>query len=461
MINNAGTPLAIAELTNVFPDEDGRGINSKTSERLFTVGLLGASFGPQNLGIAALVCGSVASICHAHPNVRIFLVDYAKEPATYQIRYGNGIATVELINIRFSKRLFLRNNIAFLLATMVCSKLIPIHKWRTRILQHNPVLKALYEMDIIGSIAGGDSFSDIYGLGRLIYIALPQILALSLKKPLVLLPQTIGPFRGRIAEFVARYILRHSSVICSRDQESKEVVTRLLQGDDRRFRFAYDMGFALEPQISDEKVPEFFGKKDDAELVVGLNVNGLLYIGGYAQNDMFGLTIDYPRLINRLIDYLVRTRRARVVLVSHVYGSGENTESDMAACRKIYENSDDDLRKRLHVIEEEHNHYEVKALIGRCDFFLGSRMHACIAALSQCVPAVGLAYSRKFLGVFKSVGMEELVVDIRERDENAVLSAVDRIWQDRLDYRAKLAATIPTVRASVLDLFGDLSTEIY
>ena len=49
-----------------------------------------------------------------------------------------------------------------------------------------------------------------------------------------------------------------------------------------------------------------------------------------------------------------------------------------------------------------------KAVIGQCDFFIGSRMHACIAALSQGVPCVGVAYSMKFAGVFDTVGMERM-----------------------------------------------------
>ena len=38
-------------------------------------------------------------------------------------------------------------------------------------------------------------------------------------------------------------------------------------------------------------------------------------------------------------------------------------------------------------------------------------MHACIAALSQTVPAVAIAYSRKFLGVMETIGVEDIVVD--------------------------------------------------
>ena len=80
-------------------------------------------------------------------------------------------------------------------------------------------------------------------------------------------------------------------------------------------------------------------------------------------------------------------------------------------------------------------------------------MHACIAALSQCVPAVGLAYSRKFLGVFASIGMEQLVVDLSAHDENSVVALVNRVYQSRSELRAQLDAKMPTVRASIMELF--------
>ena len=229
-------------------------------DRQLKVGLLGASFETKNLGIAALVCGSVASICHSYPNARIFLVDYAKEPATYRVMHPSGIAPVELINIRFSKRFYLRNNIALLVAKALFLRLLPSRKWRARLLQNNEVLKTIWEADIIGSIAGGDSFSDIYGLGRLIYMALPQILVLCLGKPLVLLPQTLGPFKGSLAKAIARFILRRSRMVYTREACGFDTVRELVNPDYTRQEFSYDMGFALEPNIRAERIPAWLVK---------------------------------------------------------------------------------------------------------------------------------------------------------------------------------------------------------
>lgn len=455
----SGSPLSILGLNKTFPDVGEWNKKSEISDRRLTVGLLGASFETKNLGVAALACGTAASIFHSYPDARLFLIDYALEPATYKVKHPGGIATVELVNIRFSKRFYLRNNIAYLLFLAICLRLLPSRKWRTHIQRHNHVLTAIQDADIIASIAGGDSFSDIYGIRRLIYVALPQVLVMILGKPLALLPQTVGPFQGAFARAVARSIIKRSRMVYTRDPEGVESIRRITGRDSERLAFSYDMGFALEPHIKSERIPGWIAGYDQNIPLVGLNVSGLLYIGGYTRCNMFGIRSDYSRLIYDLIELLVRKHGVHVMLVPHVFGTGEDSESDVIACRKVYNDVGDRMRDALHLVEEEYDQHEIKALIGCCDFFMGSRMHACIAAISQCVPAVGLAYSSKFHGVFKSVGMEEMVIDIRGCEGNAVVTAVDRAYQRRSELRAKLEANIPNVRASVLGLFSRLTIE--
>jgi len=424
--------------------------------RQLTVGLLGASFGTNNIGVAALACGAVTSAFHSYPKARLFFLDYSKEPAVYRIPHPDGLASVELINIRFSKRFYLRNNIARLIVLALCLRLLPSCEWRRRLYRRNRVLKAILDADIIGSIAGGDSFSNMYGIGRLIYVALPQILVLLLGKPLVLLPQTLGPFRGALAKRIARYILKRAHMVYSRDNETSSAVNGLLGGNHRQLKFCYDMGFILEPCIREERVPHCFTEQQGGPSLVGVNVSGLLYMGGYTQNNMFGLKADYRRLIHSLISYLVEKQNTRVMLVPHVFGAAEDGESDVIACREIYRTTEPGVRARVHLLEEEYDQHELKALIGRCDFFLGSRMHACIAAVSQGVPAVALAYSQKFRGVFASIGMDKLVIDLRQHTEQSVTEFVDRAYERRSSLRAELEVKMPNVRASVLNLFTQL-----
>jgi len=110
-----------------------------------------------------------------------------------------------------------------------------------------------------------------------------------------------------------------------------------------------------------------------------------------------------------------------VILIPHVVGGGgPEEESDDSACERIITGARERFGNRIHYLPGPFTPHTMKYLIGQCDFFLGSRMHACIGALSQSVPTIGLAYSQKFLGVLNSIGVGDIVVDLRSTDETGV-----------------------------------------
>ena len=420
--------------------------------------ILGASFGTRNLGVSALASSTVASILNSFPDARVFFLDYGKSPATCQVKHVAGVVTVELVNLRFSWKLHLRNNIARLLAAALVLKLVPSKNLRERLVRRNPYLKQIAEADIIGSLAGGDSFSDIYGLRRFFYVALPQLLVLLLDKPLTLLPQTFGPFNGLVTRKIAGFILRNAEQVYARDRESLDEIRPLMGLSRSQPVFSPDMAFLLEP-VPPIGQPGWLKNNRQNTPLVGFNVSGLLYAGGYTRNNMFGLKSDYKWLVQRIIDHFIVQMGARVVLVPHVFGDAGDLESDTAAGAAICRELGDRYDGRLQMISEEYDQHEMKYLIGQCDFFIGSRMHACIAALSQGVPAVGLAYSRKFMGVLRSIGVENLAVDLRECGVGKISKLIDDAYLSREKIQSDLADRMPSVRQKVAHLFARTVSE--
>lgn len=423
------------------------------------VGILGASFETNNFGVAALACGAVSAIIRSMPDAQLFIMDYASKGRTYRVRHSNGIVSVELLAIRFSKYFYRPNNIARLLVEALCYRLLPIKRFRKRIESKNPAIKEIIDTDFFASIAGGDSFSDIYGIIRLIYVALPQILALIIGKPLVLLPQTIGPFNSLISKIIARNILCRSIKIYCRDQGGLESVKNLIGQNFKKLAFCHDMGFLMTPAISESKKPNWISLDRTETAVIGLNVSGLLYMGGYTRNNMFRLRVDYSKLILEIISYFVEEHKAIIVMVPNVFGADDAGESDVAACLKLYAASKPHHRRNLHLIEAAYDQHEIKGLIGECNFFLGSRMHACIGALSQCIPAVGLAYSDKFSGVYKTIGMESLVADLRTNDNRHVVEIIDNLYRRRSGIRKELETKVPEIIESIFSTFKQFLSE--
>ncbi len=416
--------------------------------------ILGACYGSGNLGVDALLSGTIASILNKDPEAEIVLLDFNREKQVFRVPDGPSEVVVRLENLRFSWKIWMPNNGFLLLFLALLLRVFPLAMFRRWCLARYRTLGIISEARLALSLAGGDSFSDIYGFQRLLYICLPQYLVLATGCPLVLLPQTIGPFKACWAREMARLVMIHATRVYSRDQTSLKLAREMLGENAPRPAYSQDMAFALESRMPETGLPEWAMKK--TRPLVGLNVSGLLFMGGYNRDNMFGLNGDYQNLMRALIRWFTREAGVDLVLVSHVTG----WENDAKACKELHDELSDACGGRLHLADPECGHREIKWLIGHCDFFLGARMHACIAALSQGVPAIGMAYSRKFAGVFESVEVPELVTDLRDMDSDEVLATIKDLFERRDIIARKL--TVPSARAktAALGLYGRIADDV-
>ena len=361
-----------------------------------------------------------------------------------------------LVNLRFSKKLFLPNNVAYLLVLSALFKCVS-SRMQEKMLARNRWLALICKADLAVAVSGGDSFSDIYGLGRFFYMSLPQILVTILGKRLLLLPQTIGPFKGRLSRLVAQFLMNRAEMIYSRDFEGVRESRKLLRQGiaDSKVRFCYDMGFILEPRRPrDIDLIGLDQTRLGTKTLIGLNVSGLLYIGGYSGRNMFHLKVDYQELIQRMIGFLIEGKNANVLLVPHVFG--DEAESDTVAVSTIFERLKDRYPDSLFCVNGLYDESEIKYIIGLCDFFIGSRMHACIAALSQSIPTVGIAYSQKFAGVLESIGTGHLVADPRQLTIEEILNIIDNVFAERKAIKSHLQEAMPKVRQDVLNVLAEV-----
>ncbi len=412
-----------------------------------SISVFGASLDVGNMGCRALAASLIGLLRRARPETRIHLLYGRPNSMCKTVRLDDAHeVTVHVVNHRLSLRSRLNEHLLWIVLLALIYRVIPWQRLRQAILRRNRFLRTLAQSEFVGDIRGGDSFSDIYGRRRLFFGSLPTIAALLIGCRVILLPQTIGPFQRRWARWLARWTLSRATLIYARDRESLDTARSLLDDEEqnRSVRLSPDVAFSLQPIEPKPWGIEPPLPADRQEPVMGLNVSGLLYMGGYTGNNMFNLQCDYKEMIDRLGDQLLEHTPARLLLIPHTFGSSAQT--DAPACRQLWERLSARYPGRVHLAEGDYDQNEVKAVIGQCDFFMGSRMHACIGALSQNIPTVGLAYSRKFRGVFDSVGVADAVVDLRrvasaEEVLETCLNIYDKrsFWAERLKDRIALA----------------------
>lgn len=240
---------------------------------------------------------------------------------------------------------------------------------------------------------GGDSFTDIYGLARLVRMAHIHRVAHSAGVPVVFGPQTIGPFETRTGRFLARRMLASARVVLARDPVSAEHSIRLGRRPDA---VVTDVVFALPPPAA----------RDPRDIV--LNVSGLLWA-----SDAHTDSTAYRTSVRGLIEGALAEGRS-VTLLPHVLDN-PSPDNDVPVSRELEREFGGAVH--LHVPE---SLADARSVLGSASVVVGARMHACLNALSAGVPTFPWAYSRKFLPLMEALGWNR-GIDLRnERDPAAV-----------------------------------------
>lgn len=390
--------------------------------------LAGASLNSGNKGINALTQGQIALI---------------------NKMYGKDV-TIEIISNTIDKEV---NNSVEINGTKINIKEIPtggnkkiLESYiKSKIGLENSLIKEIKSADMIWDISEGDSFSDIYGTKRFIKHSLLKLTAINLKKKLIVMPQTLGPFKRSWVKSIAKRVISNADTVFVRDELSKEIVTNELN-IKRDIIYIPDMAFYMKPN-KNISIDKFI--KDSDKVKVGLNVNALLYSGGYNGKNMFGFKVDYADLIDSIIEKIVKLENVELILIPHVITKEFEVEDDLRVCSNIAANLSRKFNCNIKSLDREYREDEIKSIIGGCDFFIGSRMHSCIGAISTKVPTVPIAYSRKFIGVWEKLKLGYCVTDPRKQSKEEILNKVLELYSKRTEIKNTLEKEIPLLEKKI------------
>ena len=109
-----------------------------------------------------------------------------------------------------------------------------------------------------------------------------------------------------------------------------------------------------------------------------------------------------------------------VVLIPHVVGEEKSEDNDYYVSLEL---------SKKHNLPEPiffRSPIQVKSYISKCHFFIGSRMHATVGAVSCGIPTLPLAYSRKFKGVFNTIGYY-YTFDLKENTNEEIIMQIEKM----------------------------------
>ncbi|MCE7798531.1 polysaccharide pyruvyl transferase family protein [Sphingobium sufflavum] len=301
-------------------------------------------------------------------------------------------------------------------------------------------------LDCILDIGAGDSFADIYGPKRFAFLWLTKFMALRRRIPLVLAPQTVGPFTKPLYRALGRYVMERSAAVVARDDKSFAVAQAM--APRARLAQAVDVAFVL-PYESRKQAP------DGRPFRIGINASGLLCHQAEQGTNRFGLSYDYLAFTRQLITTLLQRPGTEVHLISH------------ATSRRLVEDDDAGYADRLAAefpaaikVEPFADPSEAKSYISGMDLLVAGRMHACIGAYSSRTPVIPVSYSRKFEGLFGMLDYRWVLPVSGCSTEQAVAFVTDALDRDLAAMTASIGEGLGRIE-TLLDGYRTILRETF
>ena len=358
------------------------------------IGLLGAVINNENLGCVALTCSLLTILEEIASEY-----DYDFEYYVFEMQPNK----LQVENIERELQISTGKIRSFQISSLYSFTSFCKHPMKGSLSYF-----ALKKCDLCIDITAGDSFTDIYGQKRFDGTTRIKELIEKERIPLLLGPQTYGPFHDERNKIRAKHVIENALAVMTRDSLSAEYIHSF---SDKEVFVCTDLAFVL-PYTKKEKEAD--------KINVGVNISSLLISNKTERTQVnFTLKANYDKYVTLLLDALERDERYRVFIIPHVGADGGFQFKNQFP--------------NFEYLQPISTPIEAKSFISGLDIFIGARMHATIAAFSSGVFTIPIGYSRKFLGLYENLNYP-FTVDIEHLDENEAYSQTMTYITSASDY---------------------------
>ncbi|NFO13456.1 hypothetical protein FDB34_04365 [Clostridium botulinum] len=257
-------------------------------------------------------------------------------------------------------------------------------------------------------VIGGDDISEYYGISALNQ-ELNRLKKESIRKKIILLGQTMGPFTENREELARKCL--ENTIIYTRDDRNLKYLNNVKFVNVKKGR---DLAFMQLPmQYKSKHILDKYKVKKDKYITIVLS--GLTE--SYTKN-----TDSYIKQQVNIIKNIMnndKLKNKKIVLLPHVLLPVH--VDDRLIIRDIMKKIDDKFKNRIIDIYDEMLPSEAREILGNGLFTITGRMHAAVSTFYMRKPAISLSYSVKYAGVIgDGLDMNELVIE----------SANEQLWSN-------------------------------
>jgi colanic acid/amylovoran biosynthesis protein len=254
-------------------------------------------------------------------------------------------------------------------------------------------------------------------------------------KPLVLLPQTIGPFRNCAHMWGARQALKHAQLVLLRDHESYRLALETLKLPAQRCAITADLALFLADQDGTQFVAP------ERSPLIGVSV-----LDWGAQMASFAKQAAYEHAVADAITQLADLGyRVAFFAQSDTSTWGEN---DAVPAQRIVERLDTRTRAAVDgVLRVPHQPDQMVRFYGQFRLVIATRLHAMILSVAAGTPVVPIAYTSKNWAFVHNTELEPLTLDIATVTADEIVAASSTVLNDYACWQQRIVALVEQKRA--------------
>ncbi len=258
------------------------------------------------------------------------------------------------------------------------------------------IMRCLRDTNLFIS-GGGGLLQDLTGKGWSILYYLGLILvAKTVKVPVMIYAQGIGPVNKQINKKLMKWILNKVDLITVRDKPSKELLENL---------------GVVKPSIYVNSDPVFLLKKKNIKNIIDrhpliqqlINSDNRPLIG-VSVREYKGNGLDSKSIFAQAADYLVENYQAKIIFLPFKFDEDVYSSEEILSL----------MKNKAEVLKIKLEPEELLSVLSRLSLLVGVRLHSIIFSSIANIPFVAFNYDPKVKYFVEDLGLSELLLEIGE-----------------------------------------------
>ena len=247
-------------------------------------------------------------------------------------------------------------------------------------------------------------------------------LAFALKKKVIFLPNSFGPFEGLTVKSQVRSVFNKMDKVYAREALSAQKLGELL---GKEIPVSPDLGFYLEMSKSNVAVQTLEKYNlSSADKIIGVTIRPYRFPGTSNPEFLYDKYIDS---VHQFAKYALDLGY-KVALCNQSIGPNSH-EDDRNAIRELLSRI---THPNLIWIDENLACDDLKTLYSHFHAFVGTRFHSVIFSLTSLVPSLAIGYGgNKAKGIMSDFNLKDCSVQIEDVTPEALISMFNNLERDR------------------------------